>query len=611
MINISKAECCGCSACEQICPQECIIMKYDEEGFLYPDVNKKNCIQCGECIKVCPAISKRSKRLPIGVFGVSIKDRDILSDSSSGGAFSGIAEYILGLGGIVYGAAYNEAFMVEHIGIEAREELEKLRHSKYVQSRIEKIFIDIKVALEKGRFVLFTGTPCQIMGLNLYLGKEYDNLFLVDVICHGVASPQIWKMHIEEYQKKGKSKLKKIVFRDKERGWGVDIKYYHQDKRDDIIFGGYEDTYFCGFLDKLYLRPSCYQCTVRHFTSGSQITMGDFWRIQETHPDKVNPMGVSAITVNDEKGMDLFKKISEKFDYFISDIEKVTHGNFLLFYSYSEPKVRSEFFRRLVNNEEQYDVLTRKLLHRYGKVNNKFLAIGSYNLRAIVHKLQSLKKNQFRHISNSSIISMMSLPVTLTENEICNDNEYRREAVKLDYSKQFIQELNGLDSERYVMIDLIEERFDIIRFSNSYITKSEAFDSMGQEVSPENIISRISKELIQLWQEKCLEFINKLKEIFDPQRIILCEIYLSNHIGKHSDNLFFNENAFKTLMINKALTEYYHFFQDNFQGIKVIQLSANELCYTDSNFRYGCHEWYLNNEAYLDLADKIYECISE
>ena len=229
MIDRVGDKCCGCGACASVCPRQCIAMRANEEGFAYPDVNTNNCVECGACVKVCPVQRQDRDHVgePLEAWGVVAQDDSLLTKSSSGGLFSLLANMILEEGGIVYGAAFSDDFTgVHHIGVERTEELFRLRGSKYVQSDLNDIYTDVRIALNAGRRVLFSGTPCQIAGLTGFLGREYDALLTIEVLCHGVPSPLLWERYVENCGK-GR-KVMNVSFRDKRRGWenyGLSIDY--------------------------------------------------------------------------------------------------------------------------------------------------------------------------------------------------------------------------------------------------------------------------------------------------------------------------------------------------------------------------------------------------
>ena len=219
MIEITdKSQCCGCTACSSICPKKAIEMKQDEEGFLYPVVDKSKCIDCGLCDRACPIKNSKEIKKEQHAYIFQNSNDDVRKESTSGGAFTAIAEYVIALGGIVYGAAFDDNYKVIHIGIDKREELYKFRNSKYVQSEICNCYSEIREILETGRIVCFSGTSCQVEGLKRYLLKDYENLILVDVVCRAVPSPLIWKKYLTLRQRKYKN-ISKIMFRDKYYGY--------------------------------------------------------------------------------------------------------------------------------------------------------------------------------------------------------------------------------------------------------------------------------------------------------------------------------------------------------------------------------------------------------
>ena len=291
MIEIrDKKDCCGCSACVQKCPKQCISLKEDEEGFLYPVVEIETCIDCGLCEKVCPVLHQGEERKPLKIYAAKNQNEEIRKQSSSGGVFTLLAEEVIKEGGVVFGARFDEEWEVKHDFTETMEGLGAFRGSKYVQSRIEDNFQKVEAFLKQGRKVLFSGTPCQVAGLKRFLRKEYDNLLTVDFVCHGVPSPGVWRRYLKEtklniYKNKRNVDIENISFRDKQIGWK---KYCFSLKYSELGVDGEKKTnayvelarnniYMKGFLADLYLRPSCYACPAKCGKSDSDITIGDLW----------------------------------------------------------------------------------------------------------------------------------------------------------------------------------------------------------------------------------------------------------------------------------------------------------------------------------------------
>lgn len=309
MINITdKHNCCGCSACIQICSNQCISFDEDEQGFCYPLVNKKLCIDCGLCEKVCPSINQDEQNKPLRVFAAINPNEEIRMKSSSGGIFTMLAEAIIDEGGVVFGARFDENWEVRHDYTETKEGLEAFRGSKYVQSLIGETYRQALEYLKRGRKVLFSGTSCQIAALNKYLRIEYDNLLAVDVVCHGVPSPLVWREYLKEVNP-SKKKISYINLRDKSRGWA---RYSYVIKsQNSTLYDDYaaNSLYLQGFTWNFYLRPSCYKCPAKNGKSKSDITLADNWGYVNTCPEMFDNKGLSTIVVNTQKGEEFLAAI--------------------------------------------------------------------------------------------------------------------------------------------------------------------------------------------------------------------------------------------------------------------------------------------------------------
>lgn len=314
MINIQdKSQCCGCSACLHICPKNSITFKEDKEGFLYPHVNKETCIDCGLCEKVCPVLNQDEERIPEKVYAAKHEDDEIRMKSSSGGVFTLLADRIIDEGGVVFGARFNDKWEVIHDYTETKEGLASFRGSKYVQSYIGDSYKIAESFLKSGRKVMFTGTPCQIAGLKKFLRKEYDNLLAVDFVCHGVPSPMVWRKYLEEeIADQGGAQLTGVNFRDKSIGWKNFSFVLNFSKDEGTIKHNYavssvftENTYMKAFLSNLSLRPSCYACPAKAGKSGADITIGDFWGIENVMSEFDDDRGVSLIYADNINTMNI------------------------------------------------------------------------------------------------------------------------------------------------------------------------------------------------------------------------------------------------------------------------------------------------------------------
>lgn len=311
-----KSMCVGCGACVQSCSLNCISLQMDEEGFYYPSVITERCIECGKCERVCPSINSlnNSSNGIKDVWCVKNIDNEIRFNSSSGGVFSAIAEYIISENGVIFGVSMSDdCKSAEHIAVQSLEDLKRLRGSKYLQSNMGNAYLLAKEYLQQGRKVLFSGTPCQIKGLKLYLNKEFENLICLEVICHGVTSQKLWAKYVDFLQIKLKAKISNVSFRSKKYGWkDLSTKYSAKDKYQYFKFN-FEDPYFRMFNSNFCLRQSCYYCLSKDGLSGADITLGDFWNIETIYPQICDNKGISMVLLNSNKGKELFEKTKNSF----------------------------------------------------------------------------------------------------------------------------------------------------------------------------------------------------------------------------------------------------------------------------------------------------------
>ena len=313
--KINKKLCCGCGACEQICPKRCISMQQDKEGFLYPVVDSAKCINCGLCEKVCQYSHVNNNcRTLLEQYYFIHGDSDTRRKSSSGGVFICLAEEVIKKNGVVFGARFDDDFNVEISYAESLDECWKFVGSKYVQAKVGNAYKLAKVFLQEDRLVLFSGTPCQINGLQHYLGKDYDNLLKMDFTCHAIPSPLIWSKYLKVI--KGKYEIQSVNFRDKEKsGWrnyGITIIGNNNGNSKVLVSSGNkQNLYMKGFIHFLYDRPSCSNCVSRKFRSTSDIMIGDFWGVEKYHSEPLfnDNKGVSIAMAVSAKGMNFLRKL--------------------------------------------------------------------------------------------------------------------------------------------------------------------------------------------------------------------------------------------------------------------------------------------------------------
>lgn len=318
--------CCGCAACANACSHEAISMHPNEEGFLHPVIDNNKCVNCSLCEKVCPgltpAISQNQNPL---AFAVQNRDEGIRYQSTSGGAFSAIAEYVIEHNGVVFGAAMSTDFSVKHIHEDNIDGLAKFRNSKYVQSSIGYSYKEVKDFLLQGKLVCFSGTPCQVNGLHKYLGRDYENLISIDVVCKSIPSPLVFRKYIE-FKSKPEEPFKEIVFRDKKRGFLYCTMALYSSSHDKVQRnsqyrrGSESDEWLRLFLSGRISRKSCFSCHYQTLNRPSDFTLGDIWETGNSQFD--DNKGSTLMHVWTKKGKDILDCINDKITCIQYAIEK-------------------------------------------------------------------------------------------------------------------------------------------------------------------------------------------------------------------------------------------------------------------------------------------------
>lgn len=356
MIQIQdKSKCCGCCACVDVCAHHAITLKTDIEGFWYPEVDKDKCVDCGLCEKVCPELhildlKKNDFEKPAHTIAAINKNMSVRWDSTSGGAFSALADVMYAQGGYVSGAVYNDDFSVSNYISNNQEDLKRLRSSKYLQSKAEGLYKQIRDLLRNGEKVLACGTPCQMAALRSFLRKDYDNLTIVDFICRGVNSPKVYRKYLDSLERKYGGKVVYVKAKNKELGWRNltrkvvfdNGKVYYGVLMDDDFRRGYHTNVFC--------RPSCYHCQYKGFPRMADITIADYWGIENVDKNLDNNIGTSMILLNSKKGIEYFEQAKEKFEWKETRFESILPGNIALRKPIQPAKIdRKAFFEDLDN----------------------------------------------------------------------------------------------------------------------------------------------------------------------------------------------------------------------------------------------------------------------
>ena len=407
----NKHQCCGCEACVQACPKQCISFEEDAEGFCYPLVDRETCIDCGLCESVCPMQNQEAERKPLEVYAAKNRDEQELLCSSSGGLFILFAKAVLKEGGVVFGAKFDSEWNVVHGYAETEDDVRAFMGSKYVQSRIGNSYKEARAFLKAGRKVLFTGTPCQIAALKRFLRKDYDNLLTADVICHGVPSPKVWRMYLDEIKqnaRKGKNSVSSpltrnvseraarmngdvritgISFRDKRSGWkkysfALTLAEASADGKKNTVSLSHihgEDPFMKVFLQNVILRPSCHHCPAKAGRSQSDITMADFWGIEKVLPEFDDERGVGLLVVNTVSGRMVARDLA--IDYAKVQTQDAFAENPSYFHSVRPHRNRKKFFCKIetadsivrVSNLILSPSFKNRILRVLSKIKHKFL----------------------------------------------------------------------------------------------------------------------------------------------------------------------------------------------------------------------------------------------
>lgn len=348
--------CVGCGSCAAVCPQQCIQMLSDDEGFRRPEIDNFKCILCHRCEQACPLLLNPPEQTQMAAYAAKNRDDALRTESSSGGVFSALAELVLEKGGCVCAARYNADFDVVHDFAYSISEIAPFRGAKYTQSSTEHCFPKIRSMLQDGSSVLFVGTPCQTAGLSAFLRRDYPNLILVDMICHGVPSPKVWRRYLQNRRKSDArdGQIRSINLRSKITGWSrygysVDIEY-RDGSRYRVPQG--QDPFMRGFVQNLYLRQSCSHCLFKGCCRRSDLTLGDFWGIWDQHPDFDDNRGISLLLTHSDKGKNAWAEIRDDFDYIPVTLEDAFRQNPSALRASPAHGKREEFFARLDQTED-------------------------------------------------------------------------------------------------------------------------------------------------------------------------------------------------------------------------------------------------------------------
>lgn len=359
-----RKKCCGCGACRASCPKSAIVMRPDEDGFLQPVVDAAKCVDCGKCEEVCPVLHHGKPHKPLAVYAAKAKDDELRRGSASGGMFTILAQETLKRGGVVFGVGFEHStWRVVHKAATNLEELDDLRGSKYVQSDTGNTFKEAKRHLEAGREVLYSGCPCQIAAFKNFLGKDYPNLLMVDIICHGVPSPLVWQKYLDCREREANSSISRILPRrySSWRDFSIKIEF-ERPNSENYSKCWNEDFFMQGYYSYWGLRACCHQCAFRTASRYSDLTIGDYLLVDGVRPGFGDVDGVSMVLVNTDRGGRANEDLVAASHYFPIDYECAIQDNPPIQKNPSPSRLRKEFFRRL--STESYDDLAKALLQR-------------------------------------------------------------------------------------------------------------------------------------------------------------------------------------------------------------------------------------------------------
>ncbi len=621
--------CTGCGSCANICEYDSIKMQQKADGFSYPLVDTDTCVECGKCMEVCPVlVEKEEKKYDfISAYALKLKDHDDIFNSASGGAFYALAYKVIQNNGLVYGASYDSRFNVKHIRVDNIRDLQSLRKSKYLQSDTGKTYQDIKIQLDRGINVLFSGTPCQVAGLTSYLKKKYDNLICIQLFCHAIASPGVWEQYILQKELEYKSKLISVDFRHKYRnnsdddtntsivkcGWKNPVFKMDFENGSEYATPFAQDPFVKAFAKELITRTSCYNCKFKlnRCFSGADASIGDFWGADTFIPEFCVDGGVSAIIIHTEIGEFALKEIEEYVQLLKVDVETIAKQNRVVFIPEPKHRNRDAFFTEFAEAQKTPEALIRKHLGYLAAVPElslNFGLFGSYNSREILNTAvdASMCTLSFQY-SNSSLTSVMSTACKIPSSVSMPKNPFRAQMMNGDFEKNF-KDINIKDID-YIVIDFLEERFKIAEYNNSIITISDALKDSDflnhfslQAINKEKTINNFKESFKSL-----LEFLNSN---FSSTKIILIRMLLCEKYGSNNDWKYF-ENREEISNINDMLNEYYDYAVKKCGVSNIVNLNDDNLMYCDELHKHGCFPWHLNTRAYEQYAKEFCNTIIE
>lgn len=388
--STDKDNCSNCGACYNVCPVDAITLKQNEFGFDYPEVNEDKCLRCNKCVRACYAVQTQELRTPIEAYAATHLNKNTLMLSSSGGAFSALAEHVLSQSGVVCGCVYDENLLPVHICAEKKEDVLLMRKSKYVQSDVGLVYRKVLNNLKSGRLVLFTGTPCQVAALYSVVGLGFPNLITADLICHGVPSRELFKKFLQYLEGKYNTKIISFDFRSKKYKWQRFTAEFKDDKGRTKNIGKVNEFYFSAFTGGNILRPNCFNCRFACSERVGDFTLGDFWGHEAVNLNCDKKNGVSVLTINTKKAQALLEMLSEKLIMEKVGYEIVVAGNTCLRRPTEKGAKWDEYMSAVKNNT------ISNIACKYRAKNKKKIFRGTIKLLVPITLLQYVNKRKYR-----------------------------------------------------------------------------------------------------------------------------------------------------------------------------------------------------------------------
>lgn len=604
MVQLNIAGCTGCGACSSICSQNAISMQENDEGFLYPKIDNSKCIACGLCEKICPILNNNcSNAVEPESFAVMAND-ETRAKSSSGGVFPILANYIIDNGGYVVGAIWQNRG-VKHIVSNLSEDIKKMRGSKYIQSIIGECYLETKRLLVENKKVLFTGTPCQIAGLKAFLRKDYDNLFTVEIICHGVPSPKVFRKYLEEMLDNDETFIE-TNFRNKVEGWSTKSIITTKTNKKNYSIAANKDNFMQAFLKNLCLRKSCGDCQFNKIPRQADLTIGDFWEIDKYNKKYNDQKGTSVLLINNEKGKNLINSVSKNFKLFKNvPIKYAIKGNPNLIRSSVENNFRNRFFNTLKTDsldnavqafaKNDCDYL---LVNFWDSYNNYGALLTAYALQELIRSYGF--KTKFLDTGERTILSRYK--DSFGQNFV-SKFLYKTQVLKFKQAMSLTKNVKGvvLGSDQILRIEYIRQAFNkyLLKFVDNNCKKiafSASFgldkeDFLKDKFSTRKNISRIKKELASFDYLSSREisgveifldvFGLESKQILDPVFLIPKDCY--NEILSDSTIDYSNKVVTYVLDENEEYKKIYKELSDR-DNLDVVELYIQESLPDVSNF---------------------------